>query len=262
LALALALKLMQVVMGAARWGLVLAALNVRLRFAAVLRLFWIGAFWAQILPGAVGGDVARALTAARRDLTAREAVLSIVLEKALTLLGLSLFVAAVGGLGPFGLTQGLFGALAVGVVAVLGALAWADRWRRAPASLVWAAEATRRAGRRLGLWSAALALGLLGPANLALCAWALARGAGLAIDLTALLVVVPAATLVASLPISLAGWGVREFSFVAGLAMVGVPADAALALSLLYGVLGVLAALPGGVGLAWPATKATSGKTT
>jgi len=61
------------------------------------------------------------------------------------------------------------------------------------------------------------------------------------------MVLMPPVMLVTTLPISIAGWGVREGAMVAAFAMVGVQADDALALSFLFGVTSIIFALPGGV---------------
>jgi glycosyltransferase 2 family protein len=47
------------------------------------------------------------------------------------------------------------------------------------------------------------------------------------------------------LPISIGGWGVREAAAVALLGMTGVDATSALLVSIMFGVLLVLATLPG-----------------
>ena len=61
------------------------------------------------------------------------------------------------------------------------------------------------------------------------------------------IVLFPPALLVTTLPISIAGWGVRELAMVAVFALVGVPADGASVLSILFGLLDALISLPGGV---------------
>lgn len=52
--------------------------------------------------------------------------------------------------------------------------------------------------------------------------------------------------LAAVLPISVAGWGVREGAMVVSLGWLNVPADAALAISISIGLLQLLVAVPGG----------------
>ena len=50
-----------------------------------------------------------------------------------------------------------------------------------------------------------------------------------------------------TLPISIAGWGVREQAMVTAFALIGVPGEGALALSILFGLIALLFGLPGGV---------------
>jgi hypothetical protein len=59
------------------------------------------------------------------------------------------------------------------------------------------------------------------------------------------LAVVPILLLVQVLPISIGGWGVREAAAVALLGMTGVDAASGLLVSIMFGVLLLLATLPG-----------------
>ena len=85
----------------------------------------------------------------------------------------------------------------------------------------------------------------------------LAAGLGLEVSLLDCIVLIPPILLVLSIPISIGGWGVREGAIVWGFALVGVPNDAALALSLLFGVVGLVVSLPGGI--VWLTTQAQQG---
>jgi uncharacterized membrane protein YbhN (UPF0104 family) len=58
---------------------------------------------------------------------------------------------------------------------------------------------------------------------------------------------VPPISLIQLVPISLAGWGIREAGMVVILAGFGVPAEAALAISVLMGLLLLAIGLPGGL---------------
>ena len=57
----------------------------------------------------------------------------------------------------------------------------------------------------------------------------------------------PPITLIQLLPISFAGWGVREVVLVVALAPFGVPLEAALATSVLLGLCLIAIGLPGGL---------------
>ena len=61
------------------------------------------------------------------------------------------------------------------------------------------------------------------------------------VSVIALIAIQPGIAIMSALPLSLGGWGVREASMVVGLGLLGVGAADALAISLTYGVLSILA---------------------
>ena len=75
----------------------------------------------------------------------------------------------------------------------------------------------------------------------------LSEGLGLEISWLGIVLVVPLATLFMLIPISIAGWGVREGVMIVGLGYLNVLPEQALALSILYGLLMLITALPGGI---------------
>ncbi|HEY0901963.1 MAG TPA: lysylphosphatidylglycerol synthase transmembrane domain-containing protein [Micavibrio sp.] len=62
-----------------------------------------------------------------------------------------------------------------------------------------------------------------------------------------LMTVLPVITLVASLPISFGGWGIREGAFVTGLGIIGVPMETAFIISVEIGVLTMVVTILAGV---------------
>ncbi len=62
-----------------------------------------------------------------------------------------------------------------------------------------------------------------------------------------LMSVLPVITLVASLPVSFGGWGIREGAFVYGLGLIGVPMETAFVISVEIGLLTMLATILAGV---------------
>ncbi len=72
-------------------------------------------------------------------------------------------------------------------------------------------------------------------------AWVL----GIPLDLTTNMILVPPALLVAAIPISVAGWGVRESALVIALGFAGIAAEDAIVLSLFYGLTHLSAGLVG-----------------
>ena len=73
----------------------------------------------------------------------------------------------------------------------------------------------------------------------------LAKAVGLAPDVVGLVLLVPLIFLVGLLPISFAGWGIRELGAVAILGWIGIASEHAVTLSVLFGLVMVVTALPG-----------------
>ena len=75
----------------------------------------------------------------------------------------------------------------------------------------------------------------------------IAQGLGITVRFLDLLVLVPPVMLLAILPISFAGWGVREGSMALALALAGVSAEQSIAISICFGLALFASGLPGGV---------------
>jgi len=257
LIVALLLGLFQVWLGAVRWWLVLRALKASFTTMQTFIVYYIGVFFAIILPGAVGGDAVRMWTARRSGMSLTASINSVMLERAATVLALVLLVA---------LTQPLLlarapnipGSWVFPVLTVLGfagilVLASLDRlpaslhhWR-VVRGLIHLAGDTRQLFFRPAWGGATLIVAMLGHANLSLQVYALAVGLGLDVSVIDCLVLVPPVILIMTLPISIAGWGVRETAMVAAFGYVGVETHSALVLSVLFGLVCTVTALPGGL---------------
>jgi hypothetical protein len=77
--------------------------------------------------------------------------------------------------------------------------------------------------------------------------WLLAASLGIGFGLLDALAVLPAVLLISSVPISIAGWGVREGSMVVGLGLLGVGNSDAALVSIFFGVLLLAFGLLGGL---------------
>ena len=71
----------------------------------------------------------------------------------------------------------------------------------------------------------------------------------LSVDVSILdcLVLIPPVMLLTTLPISLAGWGIREAAMVGTFTLVGIFEGDVFAASVLFGILNIILALPGGL---------------
>ncbi len=245
-----------VVLGAIRWRGVLRAQGMELSAGRVLELSLVAHGFNAFLLGSTGGDLVKAYyTTAETHHFKAEAVVSVIVDRLVGLLGMLLF-AAVMMVPNLDLLSshprlGVLALLALGMLAGLGVLGavsfqggvsrlWpgARHWlRRLPRgeTLERALEAMRRLGRQHGVLGRALAISM--GVNLAcvLQIWVLARGLGLEVPFRFWLVLVPVIICLAALPITPSGLGVRENLYVLALTVpaVNVPPAAALSLSLL-----------------------------
>jgi hypothetical protein len=251
------LQVVQVLVCGGRWLLVLKAIGAWLPYWKACELFIVGNFFGQVLPGAIGGDAVRMWTTHQAGLTLGTSVNSVMLERIATVFGLVLLVAVTEPLliGRVSDTSGLwiFPALTACMVAGILLLTQLDRlpptlerWRLVRGFAKLAAD-TRRLFLRPRFALPTLAVTIFGHINLALLIWVLALGLQAKVTVVDCLVLVPPVVLVATLPISIAGWGAREVAMVTLFGFIGVPAAQSTVMSVLFGLSGILISLPGGL---------------
>jgi hypothetical protein len=263
-ALALALMVVQIPLVALRWRLIVRAMSDGEASVPALARFrqitWTAQFFGQVLPF-VAGDGMRVLFLREAGTSLRVAFKSTLLDRGIAALALfamalpaALFSHILAAAGTFLAPVVLF--IATGLIGAIVTLVCVDlihrfgaRWR-----VLGAVTETIRDLRDI------LASRTCAPRVVALCFvvhgisilafWLLAKGQDLPFDLTDAIAIVPLVLLVSMIPIAVAGWGFREGFVVALLGASGIGADGALLLSLSFGTVVLLAALPGVVILA------------
>lgn len=220
----------------------------------------VGWFFSNVAPSTVGGDIFRGVQLSRVGTPVGAAVrviLSIRLLSLATLVVVMLagFPIAVGLVEERRDVLVLAGTLSIASAATVAVLLLTRFGLRSSALERWrffeklkSASTSFRAllvpsGHVTGAWFAALAQHLLRVGVLA----ALAAALGLGIPVATLFALTPAALLVAMVPVSIGGWGVRELTFVYFLGIAGVSAEAALSLSITFGLLRIFVGAIGGV---------------
>ncbi len=255
IAAACALLFLQTLVLALRWWLVMAAIGVPLKFGKIVPLTYIGVFFNQVLPTSFGGDAVRMWQAYRAGIHPEAAVGGVLLERISGVVGLVILsVLGVWYMGPQIDDQAVRLALlatlpiAIAGMAVLAFLdRMPDRWRRLPLleDLARLATDSRRILFAPATAVPLLLLSMLSHALAAGAVYAFAAGLQLGLSVWVCLALFPAVVLITLIPISFAGWGIREGAMVALFAFAGVPADIAFALSLAFGVALLAASLPG-----------------
>ena len=243
-------------LAARRWQLVLRCHGVALSFSILTRLYFVGNFFNQILPSSVGGDAVRIWYLNRHGVAVAVAARSVIVDRLLGLAGMVGFVAL--GLpvmltrsGDTGLRSVLIGIIAV-TAAIACALALVPRLRPSrglprPVHFLHGLAGDFRALLRTGALLPCIVLTFATGFSPIVAGAALGYSLAIPLGLLAYAVIIPAALVVSLVPISIAGWGVREAAMVVCMAAYGVSPETAVALSIAFGIASTVAGLPGGL---------------
>ncbi len=125
---------------------------------------------------------------------------------------------------------------------------WLDRWwltRHFAAAAVTA----RRVFESIRGGPPVMAFSLAIQFMSATVAWCLAQSVAAPIEWSQALLLVLPVLLIATIPLSIAGWGTRETAMVLAFGYAGLPESSGLVVSVLLGIVAFLAGIPGGI--AW-----------
>jgi uncharacterized membrane protein YbhN (UPF0104 family) len=258
LAAAAALGIAQIVLLAMRWREIADAGTARLTVKAALQFTFIGSFFSQVLPSTVGGDAARIFLLARSDGGWAHATYSVLIDR---IVGVTLLAAIVIACLPwsmgiihdplargvllligFGAVAGAAVFLAIGFLpARLAARFGIVRHLSSASRMAWTLCRCPRSS--LALIATSLPIHFITVAIVWCCAQSVAAPVGFA----EVLFVLPPVLLIATVPISIAGWGVRESSMIVAFGYAGLAQSDGLTLSILFGLLSFTVGAIGGV---------------
>lgn len=249
---ALGIGLVTTVFSAWRWALVARGLRIRLPLGPAVADYYRALFLNAALPGGVLGDVHRAVRHGQSTGDLGRGVRSVVLERAAGQLALFAAGAVMLLTMPSPVRDDmrqavpLVGLAALGACAVVLALRMnrpaSARRDRAPRRLLAEAREgllSRRNGPGVLLASLVVLAGYLAMFVLA------ARVAGVGAAVTELLPLGVLALLAMALPLNVGGWGPREGVAAWAFGAAGLGAGRGLAVAVVYGVLSLVASLPG-----------------
>ncbi|MEI9805528.1 MAG: lysylphosphatidylglycerol synthase transmembrane domain-containing protein [Pseudolabrys sp.] len=266
----------QIPLGALRWREIVETCGAKLSAALALQYSFIGIFFSQVLPSTVGGDAVRIWLLARGGAGWPTAIYSVLIDRVVGVSALAMIVvgclpwtlelvqnpAARGALAVIG-----FGALAGAAIFLalgLPQLNMLDRWWPTRHLAIASRMAWRLCQSSSGLRVAVLmfAIHLL----TVLSAWGCARAAHASTDFTQVLFLFLPVMLIATVPISIAGWGVRESAMVLAFSYAGLPESDGLIVSILYGATTLAVGALGGIvwvasGYRWGSVKTIEAET-
>lgn len=250
---ALAMAHGQVLLSALRWRLTAAQLDQPLRKADAIGEYYLSQFINLAVPGGVLGDAGRALRQ-RHQAGMLRAAQAVVLERlvgqmtlfAVMFCGVIGAIIVPGGLYLPGWVNDLVGWLALCVIALAGLGAGLMQLRgpvaRAAAGFL---AALRRAVLARGVWPRQMGLSIaILACNLGSFAFC-AAATGSDLGFVAAVTILPLILTAMMIPLSVGGWGLREGAAAALWPVLAAPAEAGIAASIAFGLVILVASLPG-----------------
>src|SRR3954463_3358116 len=268
--LAIAVTFLQIFVGVLRWREVSAACGAPLGVAQATRFNMIGTFFNQTLPSSIGGDAVRLWLVARGGAGWRAATYSIFVDRAIGLIALAILIVAslpwsyqliADPNGRSALLFVDFAALAGGLgFLVLGRLQWPwlKRWwvtHHIHACSVIANRVifSRERGPKIAVLSFLVHLLAV------VIAWCVVRSIAAPVLFGQVFQLIPPVMLITMMPISIAGWGLREATMGLAFGYAGLIANEGVNVSLLFGAVSFIVGAIGGVVWIFSAEKAARG---
>ncbi len=257
LALALLISIPQVVLSAWRWRLTARYMGLSLPLPTAVSEYYLSTFLNQVLPGGVTGDLGRAWRHGARDAAHGAALRAVIIERAsgqaalllVALVTLLLFTPLRHGvlerLEQLGAGTGVPYALLTGTLAMLLMGIWA--FQHPPHWLSALRRDLRRGLWNRRLWGRQLVSSLAIVLSYMLVFICCARALGEPLPTTTLMALTPPVLMAMAIPVSVAGWGIRESAAALVWILAGFPAQQGVAISVTYGAVILLSSLPGAV---------------
>ena len=267
--LAVLATVFQIFLGALRWREISARCSAPLETGQALRYNMIGAFFNQTLPSTIGGDAMRLWLVRQTGAGWRSATYSVLVDRAIGLIALALIVVVslpwsydliANARGRLALLLVDIGAISAGLgFLALGMLPWPwlkTFWplRHIHACSVVANQVifNRSSGPKVAV------LSLLIHVMAVVIAWCAVRSIAAPVAFEQLFMLIPPIMLITMLPISIAGWGVREATMMVAFGYAGLAQTDGTVVSLLFGASSFVVGAIGGLVWVLSAEKAAA----
>ena len=254
---AISVQVLQVLVANIRWYMILNFMSIHVKYFKLLRYLWIGLFFNQTLPSSVGGDAMRGYCLYNSQrCTISESTIVVLLDRFVGLLGLAFLILLLSPLSLYLLPGEASKELILSAISLffilIGIIFTLDVnpfMRRIIPQKFEALFSFSKSSRGL-VFSKSPGISMT---ILSLCihilsivsVYLLAISMGLTVTWMSLLLIIPLVIFFIALPISIAGWGVREGFMVLGLWYLGVSSEEALALSIVFGLSTLIVSIPG-----------------
>ena len=270
IALAIAFTFLQIFIGVLRWRIVSDECGAPIPTRQAMRYNLIGTFFNQTLPSSIGGDAVRLWLVARNGAGWRAATYSIFVDRAVGLIALAIIIVA-SLPWSYQLIGDAYGRSALAIVdlaalaggagfLVLGMLPWPwlKRWWATHHIHACAVIANRVIFSAKNEPMIAI-LSFLVHFLAVVIAWCVVQSIAAPVAFGQIFLLIPPVMLITMLPISIAGWGVREATMGLAFGWAGLMPNEGINVSLLYGAVSFIVGAVGGLVWIFSAEKAAQG---
>jgi uncharacterized protein (TIRG00374 family) len=253
LGLAVIFQILSTLLAGFRWGKVMNTLNFGQNTSFYLRSYFKGSFFNQGLPTSIGGDAVRVLDVAENGHRKRDAFTGVFIDRILGLSGLLILNLVANYFLPDLLPENLF--VMINLIVISGLIGFIgfiyihkikalDIGRMLNYILRISAQLNQILHNTRSILFH-LIIGLLIHLFSIINIYLVGQSVGLEYDLLTIAVIVPPVILLTLIPVSLAGWGIREGAMIGLFGLIGAASTNVLSMSILYGIILIIASLPG-----------------
>jgi uncharacterized protein (TIRG00374 family) len=255
--IAFIMLLLQILLMAVRWHFISNMIKANLSILSAVRFMFIGQFFNQIMPSSIGGDAVRIWMAKQHGSSLAKASSSTILDRIMGLLTyifvpvLSIWIYTVTLNQNFYAIERAINILAV--ITIFGILILYFFGAKLGAMIVeishlkWIAFFIKELKVTLfnsEIWRV-LVLSFLIQLIQVLMLLFIAKSFKISIPFNVGMILIPIIFLISTIPLSFAGWGLRESAMIMGLGFFNISAINSLSISLAYGLLQIFSSLPG-----------------
>jgi glycosyltransferase 2 family protein len=253
LLLAIIFQFLSNLVASCRWYLIMKLLKFNEQLSFFIKSYFKGTFFNQALPSSIGGDAIRVLELGNKGYSKKEAFYGIFIDRIIGLQGLLILNLTANSLNSNLLPNWLFNLITmICVGSILGMfllvlLRKISQLENIPIlSLAYhLSNRFRNVYNNIQNISIQTSLSLLIHLLSIMSIYIISIALGMEYSLGVFMVIFPPVFLLTLIPISLAGWGVREGAMIGLFMLIGASKESVLSLSLLYGFIVILCSLPG-----------------
>ncbi len=251
--LALIFQFMSTLLASYRWYFIMQIIDFKEDFGFYFKSYFKGSFFNQLLPSNIGGDAIRILNLKEAGYGLKEASYGVLIDRVLGIKALLILNIFANIASPELLPQSIYNLInmvcGAGILGILFLILFHRNKLLASLPVIKLLSELslkfykifRETKNFIKQMSYSLAVHVFSILSL----FSISLAVGLGIDFATFLVIIPVVILFMAIPLSLAGWGIREGAMVGLFALVGAQKELVLSVSLVYGIVVIVSILPG-----------------